>query len=192
MVDPTEVLGLYSMNGKVSNTGEMLSDIGFVKISSSGKSRGPFSSIRAEYVEDKEALEKIKTIPSDNKPSVDTIRVNREKYISHGKTEIGVQFETKESVFEIKPSHEKALKILGQYFNLDVLGIVGKGIRKSNEKREFEQLVRKANREIKNSGSPYSGTVRKFEQFIQKLLDKEKKEQKIEKIEGVLFYAHDN
>lgn len=192
MVDPTEVLGLYSMNGKVSNTGEMLSDIGFVKISSSGKSRGPFSSIRAEYVEDKEALEKIKTIPSDNKPSVDTIRVNREKYISHGKTEIGVQFETKESVFEIKPSHEKALKILGQYFNLDVLGIVGKGIRKSNEKREFEQLVRKANREIKNSGSPYSGTVRKFEQFIQKLLDKEKKEQKIEKIEGILFYAHDN
>ena len=73
---------------------------------------------------------------------------------------------------------------------MDVLGLVQKGIKRSNEKREFEQLVRKLNNEVKESGSPYSTTIRKFEVFINKLLDKENQEQKLDKIEGVLFYAN--
>lgn len=190
LIDPTEIIGLYTTSGKITGTGEKIIDVGFVKIASSGESRGPFSAIRAEYLEEQIALKKIKTNPEDNKADMDTIKVNREEYISKGKTEVKVQFDTNKTVFELKPSHRKALEIVGTYFTMDVLGVVRKGIKRSNEKREFEQLVRKLNKEVKDSGSPFSTTIRKFEVFINKLLEKENQEQKIDKIEGVLFYAH--
>lgn len=190
MFDPKEILGLYTTSGKITGTGEKITDVGFVKIAKSGVSRGPFSSVRAEYMEEQDALKIIKTTPDDNKSGMDTIKINREEYISKGKTEVKVQFDTNKSVFTLKPSHRKALEVIGTYFTMDVLGVVQKGIKRSNEKREFEQLVRKLNKEVKESGSPYSTTVRKFEVFINKLLDKENQEQKLDKIEGVLFYAH--
>lgn len=192
MFDPEEILGLYTTSGKITGTGEKITDVGFVKIAKSGVSRGPFSSIRAEYMEEQDALKLIKTIPDDNKNGMDTIKINREEYISKGKTEVKVQFDTNKTVFTLKPSHKKALEVIGTYFTMDVLGVVQKGIKRSNEKREFEQLVRKLNKEVKESGSPYSTTVRKFEVFINKLLDKENQEQNLDKIEGVLFYAHND
>ena len=190
MFDPTEILGLYSTSRKVTNTGEKIRDVGFTKISSSGRNRGPFSSIRAEYVEEQDALKMIKTTPDNNKTNIDTIKVNREEYISKGKTEIKVQFDTDKEQFRLKPAQKRALEVVGKYFTKDVLGIVQKGIKLSNEKREFEQLVRKLNSEVKNYGTPFSTTIRKFEVFINKLLDKENKKEKLDEIEGVLFYAH--
>ena len=190
VIDPSEILGLYTTSSKISRTGEKITDVGFVKISYSGQNRGPFSAIRAEYLEEQDALKRIKTTPEDNRVGMDTIKVNREEYISKAKVEVKVQFDSNKSVFDVKPSHKKALEIVGTYFTMDVLGLVQKGIKRSNEKREFEQLVRKLNNEVKESGSPYSTTIRKFEVFINKLLDKENQEQKLDKIEGVLFYAN--
>lgn len=192
IVDPTEILGLYTNSGKISETGEKILNVGFVKIAFSGEKRGPFGSIRAEYMEERVALKKIKAKPEDNMADMDTINVNRVEYMSRGKTEVKVQFDKNKTVFYVKPSHKKALEIVGTYFTMDVLGLIQKGIRRSNEKREFEQLVRKLNKEVKDSGSPYSTTIRKFEVFINKLLAKENQEQKLNKIEGVLFYAHNN
>lgn len=190
VIDPTEVIGLYAMNNKNSVKGIKDRDVGFVKIYSSGKNRGPFSSIRAKYIEDQEALKKIKASSDNNKSGIDTIKINREEYIAKGKTEIEVQFDNNKTTFNIKPSHKKALEIVGDYFTIDILGIVQRGIKFSNEKREFEHLVRKLNKETKELGSPFTTTVRKFETFINKLLEKEIKERKLEEIEGVLFYAH--
>ena len=185
-------MGLYTTSGKITGTGEKIKDVGFVKIASSGESRGPFSSIRTEYMEEQDALKRIKANPEDNKEGMDTIKINREEYISKGETEVKVQFDTNKFVFDLKPSHRKALELIGTYFTMDVLGVVQKGIKHSNEKREFEQLVRKLNKEVKETGSPFSTTVRKFEVFINRLLDKESQQQKIDRIEGVLFYAHNN
>lgn len=190
ILDPSEVIGLYTTNGKITGTGEKIKDVGFVKIAFSGQSRGPFRSIKTEYMEEQEALKRIRTAPTDNAINMDSIKVNREEYISKGKVEVKVQFDSNKTVFDLKPSHIKSLEIVGTYFTLDVLGLVRKGIKRSNEKREFEQLVRKLNKEVKESGAPYSTTIRKFEVFIKKLLDKENQEQKIDKIEGVLFYAN--
>ncbi|EDP69028.1 helicase domain/SNF2 family domain protein [Carnobacterium sp. AT7] len=190
IIDPSEVIGLYTTSGKITGTGEKIKDIGFVKIAFSGQSRGPFRAIRTEYMEEQEALHRIKTTPDDDTINMDTIKVNREEYISKGKVELKVQFDSNKAVFDLKPSHIKALEIVGTYFTMDVLGVVKKGIKRSNEKREFEQLVRKLNREVKESGAPYSTTIRRFEVFINKLLDKENQEQKIDKIQGVLFYAN--
>ena len=101
-----------------------------------------------------------------------------------------VQFDTDKEQFRLKPAQKRALEVVGKYFTKDVLGIVQKGIKLSNEKKEFEQLVRKLNSEVKNYGTPFSTTIRKFEVFINKLLDKENKKEKLDEIEGVLFYAH--
>lgn len=191
LIDPTEVIGLYVSNGKLTNTGEQIRDTGFVRITSTNKNRGPFSQVRSEYLEDQEALKKIKTTIEDNKKQMDTIEVNREKYISKGKIEIQVQFENNVTNFDLKASHKKALEFVGNYFSADVLGIVQNGISRSNEKRDFEQLVRKLNKEVRETGAPYVTTVRKFEVFINRLLEKKQQEKKIGEIGGVLFYAHD-
>lgn len=190
IVDPTEILGLYTANGKVTGTGEKIIDVGFIKIASSSQNLGPFVSLNADYIEEQQALKIIKTRSDDNEVSADTIKVNREKYITRGKTEIQARFDSNKAVFEPKPAQIKALTIVGTYFTMDVLGVVKNGIKRSNEKREFEHLVRKLNKEVKESGTPFSTTVRKFEVFINKLLEKEKQEQRLDKIEGVLFYAN--
>lgn len=192
MTDPTEIIGLYASNGKVTGTGEQVRDIGFIKMASSDQKFGPFTSLDASYIDEQEALKIIKAQSDDNKSEMDTIGVNREQYISRGKTEVKARFESGKSVFKPQPAQLKALNIIGSYFTMDILGLVQNGIKRSNEKREFEQLVRKLNKEVSNSGSPYSTTIRKFEVFINKLLEKEKQEQKIDKVEGVLFYANNN
>ena len=134
----------------------------------------------------------LKAKPDDNKVGMDTIKVNREKYIDRGRTEIQARFDSNKTFFEPKPTQIKALTIIGTYFTMDVLGVIKTGIKRSNEKREFEQLVRKLNKEVKDTGAPFSTTIRKFEVFINKLLEKENQEQKLDKIEGVLFYANNN
>lgn len=187
--DPSEVIGLYTALGKYTGTGEKIRDIGFVKIKSIG-GRGPFSAISAAYMDEQEALKMIKTDSSDNRGSMDTINVNLKEYIDKGEEEIGVHFKSSDISFKIKPKQEEALKIMSTHFTKDVLGIVRKGIKRSNEKRTFERLVREINREVKEKGKPFSSTVQKFEVFINRLLEKEAQEQKLNKIEGVLFYAH--
>ena len=192
IVDPTEIIGLYTTRGKITGTGEKIMDIGFIKIAASSQNLGPFVSLSADYIEEQQALKIIKANPEDNKTNMDTIKVNREKYIVRGKTEVQARFDSNKSLFKLKPAHIRALTVIGTYFTMDVLGIVTSGIKRSNEKREFEQLVRKLNKEVKESGSPFSTTIRKFEAFINKLLEKENQEQKLDKIEGVLFYANND
>ncbi|PTJ59028.1 helicase [Mammaliicoccus sciuri] len=190
LIDLTEVIGLYTTDKKVTSTGKKITNVGFVKISSSGKNRGPFSSIRAEYMEEEDALLKIKTVPADNTMEIDNIKVNREEYITKGNTEVEVHFETSKASFILKPSHIKALEIVAAYFDFDVLDIIQRGINRSNEKREFERLIKKLNKEVKETGSPFFSTIHKFDMFIKNILSKKEEEQKLEKIEGVLFYAH--
>lgn len=188
--DNSEIIGLYTTNGNISSTGEKIIDTCFVKINSSGRNRGPFSSIRGKYIEEQEALKKIRTTPDDNKTGFDTINVNRDAYISQGKLEVEVHFNSDKPTYKVKGAKLRALEMVSNYFSLDIIGIVQNGIKRSNEKREFEQLTRKLNKEVKDSGSPFSTTIRKFESFINKLVAKENAEQKIDKIEGVLFYAN--
>ena len=186
---PNEAYGLYKAQGHFSATNEKIHDIAFVRIDKSKAARGPFSSIRAEYVPEQDALAKIRTTPENNERYFDTIQLDRKEYQEKGKTEVTVQFETTKNVYTIQPAGKRALESLGSYFTLDLLSIVEKGIRRSNEKREFERLVRGVNTEIKEYGSPYSTTVRKFETFLSQLLEKENMEKKLEKVEGVLYYV---
>lgn len=192
MLDINSILGLYTSQGKTTGTGEKKIDISFVKIITSNQNLGPFVSLKVDYVEEQQALNLIKTDPSDNKVNIDTIKVNREKYLTRGKTEVQARFESNKSVFEPKPSQIEVLTRMSIYFDIDVLGIIQNGIKRSNEKRQFENLIKKISKELKTSNAPFTTTVRKFELFINKLLDKEKREYTSEKIEGVLFYANND
>lgn len=185
-----EVLGLYKAQGEYSATGEKIYDTAFVKIRPSGQSFGRFSAIQAKYIQEQDALAYIKTTPDDNERSYDNIGVDRKDYIAKGNTEVKFQFETEKPVYDIKPAGIRALEVLASYFDYNLLNTIHNGIRRSNEKREFERIVLDVNRQVKSDGKPYPTTVQRFERFFQKLVDKENMEKKLEKIEGVLYYAN--
>lgn len=187
-----EVIGLYKANAKLTATNEKIHDVGFVKMGNSDIKRGPFSSIRAKYIEDQEALSKIKTTPDDNEVDIDTLTLARQKYVEIGREEATTQFKTHRTIYELKGIKLDAVKAMSSYFSseFDLLTIIKNGIRRSNDKRVFEKLANKINKQIKENGSPYATTVREFEKFIQHLLELDKYEQTLEKVDGVLFYAN--
>jgi len=189
--NPDEVLGLYRAKGKVSATGALIKDIGFVRIAKSSANRGPFSSIHAGYIQEQNALKIIQTTPDDNKRLSDEIAVNRAEYIKKGKTEISVQFESVAPVYSIKQQGKRALEIIKGYFDpsYDLVGIIEKRIRYSNDKRIFEQIVRDVNKQNKEYGAVTPRVIKNFEALLDKLLLAESEEKKLEKVEGVLFYA---
>lgn len=189
--NPDEVLGLYRAKGKVSATGALIKDIGFVRIAKSAANRGPFSSIHAGYIQEQDALKIIQTTPDDNKRLSDEIAVNRAEYIKKGKTEISVQFESVVPVYSIKQQGKRALEIIKGYFDpsYDLVGIIEKRIRYSNDKRIFEQIVRDVNKQNKEYGAVTPRVIKNFEALLDKLLLAESEEKKLEKVEGVLFYA---
>ena len=187
----TEILALFRAQGQYSSTGEKIHDVGFVSIDKQAN-RGPFSAVRAEYIQEQEALARIRATPEDNNRIIDEIQVDRETYIASGRTEIKVQFESDKPIYDVdKPSRVKALGVLKDYFpeELNLLSIIENNIRRSNEKREFERIVLKVNREVKEDGNPYATTVKRFEKFLNKLMETEAKEKRLENIEGVFYYA---
>lgn len=189
--NPDEVLGLYRAKGKVSATGALIKDIGFVSIAKSAANRGPYGSIRASYIQEQDALQLIQTTPDDNERLSDEIAVNRSEYIAKGKTEISVHFESIAPVYSIKQQGNRALEIIKGYFepSYDLVGIIKKGIRYSNDKRTFEQIVRDVNKQNKEYGAVTPRVIKNFEALLDKLLLAESEEKKLEKVEGVLFYA---
>lgn len=185
------VIGLYRAKGKISATGALIKDIGFVSIEKSSEKRGPFSSLQAKYIQEKDALKQIQTTPQDNKRMIDKIPVDRSEYIKKGNTEISVQFESANPVYSIKQQGMQALEILKSYFDssYNLVGIIEKGIRYSNDKRTFEQIVREVNKQNKENGKLTPRVIKNFENLLAKLLQAELDEKRIEKVEGVLFYA---
>lgn len=189
--NPDNIIGLYRAKGKTSATGAMIKDIGFVSIEKSSEKRGPFSPIQAKYIQEKDALKKIQTTPEDNERVIDKISVNRSEYIKKGSTEISVQFESGTPAYSIKQQGMRALETLKGYFDssYDLVGIIEKGIRYSNDKRVFEQIVREVNKQSRENGKLTPRVIKNFETLLHKLLQAESDEKKIEKVEGVLFYA---
>ena len=184
-----EVLGLYTANGEYSATGEKIHDIAFVRIKPLGQSFGRFSSIQAKYIQEQDALELIKATPDDNLRSYDNIKVDRKEYTARGITEVKFQFEAEKTVYKIKPAGIRALEVLTSYFDYNLLNVIQHGIRRSNEKREFERIVLDINKQVRAGGRPYATTIHRFERFFQKLINNEKLEKRLEKVEGVLYYA---
>lgn len=185
-----EVIGLYTTDGRVTSTNEVIHDTGFVKIDKSAANRGPFSSIRTTYIEDRDALKKIKTTVDDNASGFDTIRLDRQEYIEKGREEIRNQFVSDQPVYKLKGVKLNTTEYMARYFSFDLLSLIGNGIKRSNDKRDFERLINRLHKQISENGVPYAATVQSFEKFIDTLIEHEYDNKKLEKIEEILFYAN--
>lgn len=187
--DAVALFKVKSENGKVIN------EVGFVQIDSSVSDRGPFSNIKAKHIQEHEALKFIRTTKDDNERKYDKISFDRHEYIETGKIEISTQFEKSQAIYKLKPGIKRRLIELEQYLNSDIsdeinlLSLIQNGIKRSNEKREFERIMRDINKQIKKSDSPYERTVKEFEKFIITLRKNYSEKSKIESIEGVLYYV---
>lgn len=186
----TDIIGLYKTDVIYTSTKEKIEDYAFVKIQKSAEKRGPFSNVIAKYMPEYEALERIKTIPEDNQRKVDSIDVNREEYINKGSTELTYNFNTYKTIYEIKPAAVRAITAIRNNFPDDnLIETIESSITRSNEKREFEILVRKINKEIKENNRLYISTVNRFRELYNNLKEKNNLNNELTKIEGVLFYA---
>ncbi|GAA6237397.1 DEAD/DEAH box helicase family protein [Apilactobacillus micheneri] len=187
-----EIIGLYKSNSVRCSLKDNLKASGFVKLYKSGTEMGPFSPVIAQYIDDKSALEKIKTDKNDNYSKSDTINLNRYDYIDTGEGEIKAQFQNENNSFDIKPSQDKALTYLNEYFNnIDLIKLVEKGIFLSNDKKKFQKLVRNVNSDMKNTKKINSNTLEECHKFFNRLDSNIKNNKKIvSKVKGVLFYAN--
>src|SRR5699024_385921 len=186
-----QIIGLYRAEGKIEASGEKINETSFIKIYPSGEKRGPFTIFKSEYISEDEALRYIKTTPEDNKPSVDNIEVNRSQYIEAGLTEFNAHLEFEQLLFNVQPAGRRALKSIGVHFpEINLLPVIEKGIKKSNEQKEFRSIVYQINKEIKENQTLKLSTISWFQQFIEKLIKNEDLNEIYNVKGGILFYAH--
>ncbi|NLJ95503.1 MAG: DEAD/DEAH box helicase family protein [Clostridiaceae bacterium] len=187
---PGEIIGLYKTDGVYTATNEIVQDLSFVRINKSYEQRGPFSNIIAEYISEEFALERIKTEPTDNKRKFDLIEIDRTEYYQKGLIEVDYSSNRKKRYYEIKPAGDGALHLLNQHLNIsDIQGVISSGITRSNEKKEFEKIVRLVNNEWKEFKQLNLSTLNRFQKLVSLLNEKTKKEYEQNEIKGVLFYA---
>lgn len=184
--------GLFKEHSKNVVTGEKISNAVFVEYEESKDSNifAKKAGVTAKIVSDDEVLAHVKTNPEDNKRKQDTIELDREKLMRAGKQESKTNFGSQANYFKIEPRHEKALLALNKYINYpDLPGLVSKNISKLNEKKRFERLSRKINQQIKTQGRLNLSIVNRAMDLFIELEEKDRNNDKLEDVEGVLFYA---
>ncbi|GHU47168.1 hypothetical protein FACS1894200_02110 [Spirochaetia bacterium] len=179
-----EVLALTKAKGITSITGQDISDTYFIKVTANGEYPGI-------YIEEIEALAKIKTTPEDNNPLPDTITVNREKVNRRAVLLAGKKASGQISRYSFKPSQESALKVLQKSFaaSTDLIGILSSGIQNSKHERAIKRILNQVNREIKERGGLYASTIDEFAKLLGEIRQITIEERTIETVEGVLYYA---
>ena len=188
--DTTNIIGLYKSVIENSPTEYPIQDVTFVSINKD-MDKGPFSSLKAMHLSEEEALSRIRTTPDDNKRQLDTIDVERKKYMDTGKNEAYVNLIQSKTKYEIKPAAERALHVLSDYSQYEnLIQIITNGINKTNLKKEFESIIRVINKEANQRKQLRLSTVNRFNNLIERLVANSNEADVVKEIEGVLFYAY--
>jgi ERCC4-related helicase len=179
-----EVFALTKAKGITSITGQDISDTYFIKVTANGE-------YPALYIEEIEALAKIKTAPEDNKKVPDTITVDREKVNKRAILLAGKKASGQINRYSFKPGQENALKILQKSFaaSTDLMGTLSTGIQNSKHERAIKRILNQVNREVKERGSLYASTISEFTKLFTEIQQITTEERTIETVEGVLYYA---
>ncbi len=179
-------LALERVEGHSAISNEPFNTTMFVKVIATGR-------YPAEIVEEVEALSVIKTTPDDNKLQRDTIssNLNRSKVSKRANRMARVRAEAIDNLRTIHPSEQKALVAIQPYHpgEIDFQGLVRKGIRREQDNREFKQIVRLINNDVKERGVITSSTNTRFIALMNKLSEHVAEEHRADTIEDVLFYA---
>ncbi|MEY8461632.1 SNF2-related protein [Eggerthellaceae bacterium 24-137] len=179
-------LALERVEGHSVVSNEPFNTTMFVKVTAAGR-------YPAEIVEEVDALALIKTSPENNEPQRDTINpsLSRERISKRANRMARVRAEATESLRTIRPSEQKALAAIQPYYpgEIDLQGLVRKGIRREQDNREFKKVVRLINTDMKERGVVTSSTNTRFITLMKKLGEHVAEEHRADTIEDVLFYA---
>ncbi|MFW5871960.1 MAG: helicase-related protein, partial [bacterium] len=181
---PNSSIALVRAIGKTKETEKTISELFFVDV----KCQDEYV---ATYLEYNQALDLIKTAPDDNDSSLDQIDIDRLKVISRSKAEAKRQANNPETIYKIKPSFEKALIVLSEYFDtrVDLKGTIEQGVTTIDLEKELERVLRRVIKEIKKDGTVYPGTIKSFEKIFKKIQENTSEGKVIQEVEGVLYYA---
>ena len=181
-VDGDTYLALERVTGRTSLHGEQINETLFIAVKASGL-------YTAEYIDDTEALALIRTKPDDNERMIDRIETDRGRVARRASTLARRKAETLESVFDLKPRHERTLNALREYFSVDIQGTVKNGMRNAMQKRKFERIVGMVKRELKEAGRMNASTVAQFEALLNDLLKTASESREIDQVVNIFFYG---
>ena len=185
-----QTLALYAVEGKFTDSQEKIEDTVFVKVSE-GASRGPFSSLSAEVVDDEIALGLIKVTPENNQTRPSQIKRDRLKVISTANEEVRLISSSDKASYDIKPQKRALLEKINPSFGEIVLvDLFAKNLILSNDIQAFQKLTNKLSREYTELCSPKGTTISEFSNLVQKMQANDKGSRIIEKVDGVLYYVN--
>ena len=160
-----KALSLIKVKGKSSEEEKLSEGIFFVDTS--------YDYIET-YINSIQALDFIKTIPTDNEPSIDTIEIDNAKLAKRVKAAAKMQFENSTSTYDIKPQAQKAVTIITPYltdisFREDFFGNIRLGITTSDLQKDFENVVRKIIKEQRQQQSLSQSTILEFAKIYERI-----------------------
>lgn len=181
-----DCLALERVEGHSVISNEPFDTTMFVKVVASGR-------YPAEIIEEVDALAMIKTAPEDNIPQRDVIDsgLSREKVSKRADRMARVRAESTDNLRPIRPSEQRALAAIQPYHpgEIDFRGLVSKGIKRERDNREFKNIVKLINNDIKERGAVTSSTNMRFIALMNKLSEHAAEEHRADTIEDVLFYT---
>jgi hypothetical protein len=146
---------------------------------------------RGDFIDTKTALDVLHTSSKDNDRFVDNIDFDRATIERISSSQAKREAKNNPNRNKLKPAETKFLTSfkLHKTSNLDLRKLFEESITDSVEKKEFERIVRKGNKEIKEQGVFNISTLSDMDQLIKKLQHKETDSRVISGTRGVLYYA---
>ena len=185
--DHKHVISLQRAIGKTSITNEPIVLTFFM---TSDSTSSPYVT---EIMDDQEALDFIKTIPSDNQRKIDKISVDRPSIARRANRTAKRRAENNEKIkYKFTPSREQAVDIMQNTYRSEdeepIRPIIEYNLRDSRHKRKFEKLVRDINREYKEDGFINMPTIEEFNKLITELSEKSIENTVVDRVDDILFY----
>ena len=185
--DQKHVISLQKAVGKTSITGQPISQTFFM---TSNSSEFPYVT---EIMEDQEALDIIKTDPSDNERKNDKISVDRQAISKRAASTAKRRAEKGDNLFKLTPTKEEAIELMQNKYRSEddppIRPIIEKNLRDSRHKRKFERLVRDIRREFKEDGFINMPTIQEFNKLIDELSRMDIEDTIVDRVDDVLYYV---
>jgi superfamily II DNA/RNA helicase/ATP:corrinoid adenosyltransferase len=146
---------------------------------------------RGDFIDTKTALDVMHTSSKDNDRFVDNIEFDRATIERISASQAKREAKNNPNSNKLKPAETKFLTSfkLHKNSNLDLRKLFEESITDSVEKKEFERVVKKGNKEIKEQGVFNVSTLSDMNQLIKKLQQKDTDSRVISGTRGVLYYA---
>lgn len=187
MIPDNTFIGLERVDGKTSITGTPISQTFFIKCKKDG------DEIIAENISDFDAFQVIKATRQDNERRKDNINVDR-MTVERRSKRLATTRATISSIFEIKGKTAEALEYMQDLYKdkLNLRPAVENGLKNAADKRRFEKIIRKINKEIREMGHPMATTINEFDLLMKKIGLTQNEKIIDAEATGILYYAGGN